>query len=78
MGLADLLCQCAEIESRIGDLYQEFAVRWRSDPDLASFSTAMASTERHHASLLSAPAVLAVEKGTRVTDSARWARSKGM
>src|SRR5262249_23696944 len=60
--LVDLLRQCAELESAIGDFYSELAVRWRADPGLASFWTEMASTERQHSSLLSAAAALAIEK----------------
>jgi hypothetical protein len=60
--LVDLLRQCAALESAIGDLYQDFAARWHADSGLASFWTEMASTERQHASLLSAAAALALEK----------------
>jgi len=62
MRLVDLFRQCAELESAIGDLYQDFAARWQADAGLASFWTEMASTERQHASLLSAAADLALEK----------------
>jgi rubrerythrin len=64
--LADLLRECAELESRIGELYQGFAARWHADRDLASFWTEMASAERQHASLLSAAAALAIEKPERL------------
>jgi hypothetical protein len=60
--LVDLLRQFAELESRIGELYQDFAARWHADSGLASFWTEMASTERQHASLLSGAAALALEK----------------
>ena len=60
MQLADLLRECAELESHIGELYQGFAARWHADRDLASFWTEMASAERQHASLLSAAAELAM------------------
>jgi hypothetical protein len=59
--LVDLLRQFAELESRIGELYQDFAARWHADSGLASFWNEMASTERQHASLLSAAAALALE-----------------
>jgi rubrerythrin len=64
--LADLLRECAELESHIGELYQGFAARWHADRDLASFWTEMASAERRHASLLSAAAALAIEKPERL------------
>jgi len=64
--LADLLRECAELESHIGELYQRFAARWHADRDLAPFWTEMASAERQHASLLSAVAALAVEKPERL------------
>src|SRR5436309_5516739 len=62
MRLVTLLRQCAELENAIGDLYQDFAARWHADSGLAPFWTEMASTERQHASLLSAAAALALEK----------------
>jgi rubrerythrin len=62
MRLVDLLSQCAELEIRIGELYQAFALRWHADSRLASFWSGMASEERHHASVLSAAAALAHEK----------------
>ena len=61
MRLVDLLRQCAELEIRIGELYQDFAARWHADSGLAWFWTEMAAEERQHASLLSA-AALALEK----------------
>lgn len=66
MQLVDLLRECAELESHIGELYQGFAARWHADRDLASFWTEMASAERQHASLLSAAAALAIEKPERL------------
>ena len=67
MQLVDLLRECAELESHVGELYQGFAARWRADRDLASFWTEMASAERQHASLLlSAAAALALEKPERL------------
>jgi hypothetical protein len=62
MRLVDLLRQFAELENRIGELYQDCAARWHADSGLASFWTEMASTERQHASLLSAAAGLTLEK----------------
>jgi hypothetical protein len=77
--LVDLLRQCAELESRIGELYQAFAVRWHADSPLASFWSEMASAERQHASLLSTAAALALEKLERheAVDPANFASIRG-
>ncbi|HSD11662.1 MAG TPA: hypothetical protein VLF14_11785 [Candidatus Binatia bacterium] len=65
MQLVDLLRQCAELETRIGELYQAFALRWNADSPVASFWSEMASAERQHASSLSAAAALSLEKQER-------------
>jgi len=75
--LVDLLRQFEELESRIGELYQDFAARWHADSGLASFWTEMASTERQHASLLSAAALALENERHEAVDATSLASIRG-